>query len=303
MRLGCAARMMQRTTLINRAASELPRSAGILLLRPLMLNQQKHICKCCYNSGAAIITQRAGIAVGRKKTIQQFVRSTSSAVFHIPKIAYLGGNGVLILYIVRHGHFQRQASLEAHNDSPLTAIGIKQAELTGQWLKDKGIETLYCSPSIRTLMTASIIGKALNLRPKAWIPLTELGFFGHESGLTGKEMRIAFPDVEFDESFSADRGWAAHITKESVNDLFRRARTVEGELRSRHGSGNPTIAIVSHAHFARYLLASLLGISNADGWTSVIDHNNCGVSCVEIRPGAVVLRYTNAHFHLGDLVT
>jgi broad specificity phosphatase PhoE len=209
----------------------------------------------------------------------------------------------LILYLVRHGQFSRQLKAEGPIDGELTAVGLRQAELTGEWLKRKGIELIYTSPAIRTMTTASIIGRALRLRPKAWPLITEMGYLGVEPGLTGKAMRSIFPDVDIDTSFADDRGWAEAISQEDAYQIYMRARQAEIAIREQHAIGSNTLAIVTHAHFLRYLIGALLGLANSEGWESVIMHNNCGVSCIELTPSAAILRYSNAHFHLGNLIT
>ncbi len=65
---------------------------------------------------------------------------------------------------VRHGESQANASgLIATLDSPLTEKGKEQAHKTGQELKNKGIDTILCSPLTRARQTAEIIAGELKI--------------------------------------------------------------------------------------------------------------------------------------------
>ena len=62
------------------------------------------------------------------------------------------------IYLVRHGEKENFIG-----DPALTELGIKQARLTGEYFKSINIGHIFASPLKRTQMTASIIGKHLNL--------------------------------------------------------------------------------------------------------------------------------------------
>lgn len=62
------------------------------------------------------------------------------------------------VYLVRHG--KRESH---HEDTPLSEIGIKQAEITGKYLKAKNINKIYVSPLLRTQETAKIISEIINV--------------------------------------------------------------------------------------------------------------------------------------------
>lgn len=209
----------------------------------------------------------------------------------------------MFLYIVRHGQSERNRDRSGPFDCPLTGVGEEQARRAAEWLADKGIETVYCSPSIRTLQTATAIGKRLGLRPKAWGDLVEWGFLFDSPGLTGKEMRTRFPDIEIDDSFRDDVPWIAHKDDESWTELKERARSVLETILERHPTGSSPVALVTHAHFARFLIGEAIGFSEVEGLGGVIEHYNCGITAIEFRPDRTILWYLNAHGHLGDLIT
>ena len=65
------------------------------------------------------------------------------------------------LYIVRHGQtlFNAQSKIQGACDSPLTELGIKQAEIAGKHIKDLGItfDDAYSSTSERAIDTLKIM--------------------------------------------------------------------------------------------------------------------------------------------------
>lgn len=207
----------------------------------------------------------------------------------------------MVLYIVRHGQSERNVNLSGPYDCPLTELGERQAQLTGEWLEGRGIEFLYCSPTIRALQTAEIVGTALALTPKTWADIVEWGYLFDEPGLTARAMRDAFPDVEVDPSLPDDRGWAEGTTNESWAELYQRAGRIKQELLQRHPVGSPPVAMITHEHFARYLVGVLLGLASPDHWQGKIRHHNCGITCIEFQEDHTVLQFANAHFHLESL--
>ena len=71
------------------------------------------------------------------------------------------------IYIVRHGQDQDNANglLNGHRDTPLTLIGLEQANQIAQNIKDSNIsfDKIYSSPLQRAYRTAEIITDTLNL--------------------------------------------------------------------------------------------------------------------------------------------
>jgi len=61
-------------------------------------------------------------------------------------------------YLVRHG-----LRVSRDEDTPLSDSGIRQAELTGEYLQSKNIQHIFVSPVKRTLHTAEIINSYLQV--------------------------------------------------------------------------------------------------------------------------------------------
>jgi len=67
-------------------------------------------------------------------------------------------------YLMRHGQtlFNVRRKIQGACDSPLTNLGIEQAQIAGEYFKDKGIDHAYSSTSERASDTLeNILGKVL----------------------------------------------------------------------------------------------------------------------------------------------
>lgn len=82
------------------------------------------------------------------------------------------------LYLVRHGqsHVNLGDLTVEHRDEPLTDLGREQAERAGRWIVDNlRVSDFYASSVARTMQTAEIIGRTLDLRPTFRDGLREIG--------------------------------------------------------------------------------------------------------------------------------
>ncbi len=61
--------------------------------------------------------------------------------------------------IIRHGQtdWNRQRLLQGTKDIPLNEVGLEQAEMAYEALKNENIDVCFCSPLIRTRQTAEVI--------------------------------------------------------------------------------------------------------------------------------------------------
>lgn len=208
----------------------------------------------------------------------------------------------MIIYILRHGQSIRN-TIPGYKpvDCPLTELGAVQAEAAGKWLRSKGIRTMYCSPAIRALQTATIVSRHLNLTSIAWPELVEWGYLFDSPGLSGKELRASYPHVRLKEGFPEDVGCFAHKESETWEEIAIRAEHCLKTLIAEHGLEGGPILLVTHEHFARYFIAVAVGFQEVPSLRGVIQHDNCGVSALEITEERRILWYTNEHSHLGDL--
>jgi len=96
---------------------------------------------------------------------------------------------------VRHGEteWNLAGKEQGHLDSPLTALGVRQAQALANGLWGKGIQVIYSSDLGRAVRTAEIIADRLGLPLNVESDLRER-HLGVMQGLTMKEFRDRFPD-------------------------------------------------------------------------------------------------------------
>ncbi|MEF9967163.1 MAG: histidine phosphatase family protein [Longicatena sp.] len=106
------------------------------------------------------------------------------------------------LYLMRHGQtlFNARRKIQGVCDSPLTPLGIQQAQKTREYLKDINFDHLYCSTAERTSDTLEIVtdNKMAYTRLKG---LKEMNF-----GVFEGESEDLNPAIERYETFFLDYG-------------------------------------------------------------------------------------------------
>lgn len=247
----------------------------------------------------------------------------------------------MLLYIIRHAQSENNALWAATGtsegrkaDPGLTDIGHRQAELVAEHLAnapDIGVENyfaerhnldgynlthLYTSLMIRSIMTATYIGRATGLAPMAWPEIHERGGLHHESVAEGEV--IAGPGRSYFEethpelqlpSMLSEAGWWRR-PQETVEQALVRAHDVWLELHERHGGTDDRVALVTHGGFFQSLLSVLSSRAHdperhplrlGDIWFGI---SNASISRIELANDQAVIRYTNRVSHLPpELVT
>jgi broad specificity phosphatase PhoE len=171
-----------------------------------------------------------------------------------------------------------------HADPDLTDVGYRQAQETADYLRTgnnallRNVHEIYVSPLRRTLLTCRPIAQALQIDPKVWPDLYEvggvysnelnstdangvIGTVGH-SGLTRSHMRTEFPNYILDDSVT-DRGWYTLSTKETKEQGRARIERVLQTLRNQveAASEDRTILLVVHGDFIDYFVQAAFGIT------------------------------------------
>ena len=104
------------------------------------------------------------------------------------------------IYLARHGQDEDNAAgiLNGHRDTKLTDIGIEQAKIFAQKIKDSdlNIVKVYSSPLLRAYKTAEIVTEILNIeKPEKETLLIERDF----GVMTGKQVnsieKLCSPDI------------------------------------------------------------------------------------------------------------
>lgn len=182
------------------------------------------------------------------------------------------------IYIVRHGQtaMNYAKKLQGRSDIALNETGVRQAEMTAEKLKEKGIEFdyVFSSPLGRAKETAALIS-----RKPAEIQiddrLTEMDYGPYEG------MDLTAPDEKIRTFFSDFVHNPAPEGMESLQSVIERLGNFLEEIKEEKLSGN--ILISTHAIAMKGALEYLTPDSGGSYWSKYI--GNCAVYMCEIRDG------------------
>jgi probable phosphoglycerate mutase len=185
------------------------------------------------------------------------------------------------LYLVRHGQSAGNAEgrFGGHSPTPLSELGIQQAELTAQALAKENINAIYTSDLFRAVQTAEPLAKLLDL------PIIKTSAFrernvGVLEGKTFDESKEEFPK---DYYALVNRNVHHVITEgESYRHLLRRATSALREILNIHRGER--VAVFSHTGAICFLTLYLIGaIHRKTQTTPWLVTSNCGINRFEIR--------------------
>lgn len=205
------------------------------------------------------------------------------------------------LYLVRHGITEwnmdrgRYCGSSEISDIDLAPLGVKQAEALSERIKDKPFAAFYSSPMKRTLQTASILTRPLDLEV-----ITEEGLrersYGRWEGLTVSEINERFPgDYQL---YEADPGSFSPLMGETGLEVETRVAEVAAKIASRHPGEH--VVLVAHEAANRILLCRLLGLSVSDYRRKLVQ-SNASLTIVEYSEGRGRLLLYNDVCHLSNL--
>lgn len=134
-------------------------------------------------------------------------------------------------YLIRHG-----ARESLKEDSPLSPLGIKQAEACAYQLTSSGIGSIYTSPLKRTLQTAKIIAHALRLHIKSDNRLKERLIWGDRPGESYDEFVLEWIKTSNDRNYKPPYG----------DTSFEAGNRVKSLIDEVADSGVKNILVVAH---------------------------------------------------------
>jgi len=241
------------------------------------------------------------------------------------------------LYFIRHGQsgnnllWAQTGSSQGRSEDPaLTPTGQQQAQHVARFLNQNstiansapgawatqnvngfGITHLYCSLMIRAVATGTAIATEIGLPLIAWKDLHETGGIhcinqetGEYIGLPGKNrayFRNNFPNLVLPDDLGAEGWWNRPFEKRE--ERAPRAQRVLRELLERHGGTDDRVAMVSHGGFHIWFLASILNLSNRNGYWFTL--NNTAMTRIDFENDSRVnLVYMNRADYLPrELIT
>ena len=185
------------------------------------------------------------------------------------------------LYLIRHGQSAGNAEgrFGGHSPTPLSELGIQQAEITAKALAKERINVIYSSDLHRAVQTAEPLAKLLNLQINT-NPAFRERKVGVLEGKTFDESKNEYPK---DYYALINRNIHHVITEgESYRQLLKRATKALHEVIRNHQGEK--IAIFSHTGAICYLTLYLMGAINRKTRTTPwLITSNCGINRFEIR--------------------
>ncbi len=160
-----------------------------------------------------------------------------------------------VIYLVRHGETEWNLKnlIQGQADSPLTKLGIKQAEEVAKDLKKVKFDYVYASDSLRAKRTANIIAAEHKLHVETSKLLRER-YFGKLEGQPSKALdmfREMYKKMTDDEIFK----YRATPDSETDEEITTRLITFLRELAISHPGKN--VLVVSHGAIMRAFLVKL----------------------------------------------
>ncbi|MEG1257158.1 histidine phosphatase family protein [Clostridium sp.] len=168
------------------------------------------------------------------------------------------------VYLTRHGQtvWNVEGRMQGWNDSPLTELGVKQA----QWLKNRlegvKIDCIYSSSSGRAYRTAEIINKDKNLGIVGHDGLREIQL-GDFQGLNQDEIKV-LSGTQYFNYWNMPELYEPIGDGETIKELIERVYNVINEI-VKENKGK-SILIVTHTMPIKALLCKLEGIEVKGFW-------------------------------------
>lgn len=185
---------------------------------------------------------------------------------------------MLRLFITRHGEteWNVQKILQGRKDSQLTEIGINQAELLAERLKDIEFNKIFSSQSGRAVKTAEIVRGSKEIEIIKAEEIMEMSL-GKWEGRRVEETKELYPERfgyfwEQPELYTSD-------DSETFYDVRDRAVGFLSEITKKHQAGN--ILIVTHGVTLKVIMAYFEGKNIENLWEGSFMRQTC-LNIIEI---------------------
>ena len=199
------------------------------------------------------------------------------------------------LILARHGEtvWNVEKIYRGRTDVNLDEVGIKQAELLGEYLSNWEVEAIYSSPLRRAIYTANIIARYQKIAAQVTHGLIDFDY-GEWQSLPEQEAKRLYPTLHNE--------WHNNPHKvkmpggESLEDVRRRAVEVVNDVLSKYQG---SVVLVSHRVVNKVLICSLLGLDNSYFWN--IKQDVGGITIFNYVDGRFVLTKHNDTSYLKEL--
>ncbi|MBQ1955878.1 MAG: histidine phosphatase family protein [Clostridia bacterium] len=212
----------------------------------------------------------------------------------------------MLLYIARHGQSMGNTGTDDTLDPVLTDIGLRQADLLGEYLSDTKFDAIFASTLVRSIQTAAGVASRQPGGPAPLEVLADLVECGTTPGWKGRtkdDLLKFYPDLVLTKD-SIPPDYPAWEDESIEIEHLARAYRVISYIKQRFDPySDKKILLVAHGGFNQKLLAAAMGWGNASG--VIYSQSNTCLNLIEYfreKDGSprVRLKYTNAVTHLWD---
>lgn len=200
------------------------------------------------------------------------------------------------LILVRHGEtvWNREGRYQGQIDTPLSELGLIQAEMVADALSEVEIDQVYSSPLSRAYLTASKCASRHNLEVVKDERLLELNH-GKWEGLMAEDVHKDYAELLWQ--------WQNTVLEaqmpagENIEDVRCRARQAVLEYVDHHPG--QTVLVVAHDAVNKALICDMWELGLEHFWQ--IKQDNTCINIMEYEAGRWRLVLLNSTAHLGYL--
>lgn len=200
------------------------------------------------------------------------------------------------IFLIRHGEteWNKLGRLQGHSDVQLSSEGIRQAHLLMAHAHFPRIDAIYSSDLSRSVKTAEILAKHLNLNVKKLSELRETNF-GDWEGKSVKELAEKLPD-DFGKLFT-DPERCRPPRGETFLECQARVMNVIRNIIATHDGKN--VIVVSHGSAIRLIIGAALDMPIHKIWA--ISQFNMALNILRVDEGNFTVELINSTAHLQTL--
>ncbi len=199
------------------------------------------------------------------------------------------------LILARHGEtvWNVEKIYRGRKDVNLDEVGIRQAELLGNYLSNWELTTIYSSPLRRAIETANIIARYQKIGVHVADGLIDINY-GEWQALPEQEVKRLYPTLHNDWHNNPHR--VRMPGGESLEDVRKRAIEVVNDVLSKYQG---SVVLISHRVVIKVLICSLLGLDNSHFWN--VKQDVGGITIFNYVDERLVLTKHNDTSHLKEL--